>query len=91
MFPSKERHQVEKEERKQAAEQEYRAEVRAGLDRPTLTAVRKGARLLRIVLALVLAATILAVIVVNALMSNRSASQSQHRVSSSPDKSASSR
>ena len=51
----------------------YRAEVRAGLNRPTLTVVRKWARFLRVFLGVVLAATILAVLVINALMSNRRA------------------
>ena len=46
-------------------------ELRARPSSPTLTVIRKEARLLRIVLAVVLAATILVFIVVNALMSKR--------------------
>jgi hypothetical protein len=80
MFPSEERRQIEEEEQKQAAGEKYRAEVRAGLDRPTLTEMRKWTRIVRVVLGLVLAATILAALIVNALMSNRRANRLQHPV-----------
>ena len=79
-----EEHQrIEEQERKRAAEEKYGAEVRAGLDRPMLTEVRKWTRFLRIFLAVVLAATILAVLIINALMSNRSTNQTQRGVPSS--------
>lgn len=70
MFPSEERHKIE-EESKLATDEKYRVELRAHPSNPTLTVIKKDARLLRIVLAVVLAATILVFIVVNALMSKR--------------------
>jgi hypothetical protein len=71
MFPSEERHKIEEEEPKRATEEKYRVELRDRQSSPTLTVIKKEVRLLRIVLAVVLAATILAVLVVNALMSKR--------------------
>jgi hypothetical protein len=71
MFPSEERHQIDEDERKRATGEKYHVELRARPSSPTLSVIRKEARLLRVLLAVVLAATILAVIVVNTLMSKR--------------------